>query len=115
MNTWITIYAWSMALAYPAVNLAIFFAALYASRYRALRQPFSCLAVAAALSIFCSVIILFLRLHQIFSFSFVTVELQRSLLLPHDLAEIGSLVIYCFGFISLACRVSRLPPATPVA
>lgn len=92
-----------------------FFRALYASRRPTLRRPFYYLAIAAALSAFCSAITLFLRLHQSFPFSFVTVELRRGLLLPHDLAEISSVVIYCFGFISLAYRVGRVPLAPPTA
>ena len=104
-----------MAFIYPAVNLAIFVAALLAARQPAFRREFYCLAVAAALSVFCSAMTLLLRLHQSFGYSFLTPELRRGLLLPHDLAELLSIIIYCFGFLGLARRVRSLPHATNVA
>lgn len=115
MSTWITFYSWCMAFIYPAVNVAIFIAALSAARQPTFRREFYCLAVAAALSVFCSAVLLLLRLHSSFALPFFTVELRRGLLIPHDLAEIVGLVIYCVGFFSLARRIRGLSHATTVA
>jgi hypothetical protein len=114
MSPWITIYSWSMAVIYPALNAAILIAALSAARHPAFRREFHFLAVAAALSVFCSLITLLLRLHLTFSFSFLTVGARRALLPLHDIAEVASIVFYCVGFITLARRIRSLPHATGV-
>jgi hypothetical protein len=115
MTTWIEIYAWSMAVIYPAVNIAILIACLYATRHPAFRRDFGFLAAAAALSIFCSVVMLLLRLHQSFHFAFLTPSVRRGLLLPHDLAEIASIIFYCIGIFTLAFHVRSLSNSTHVA
>ncbi|MGB8355114.1 MAG: hypothetical protein WCD79_14550 [Chthoniobacteraceae bacterium] len=63
------------------------------------------MAVAAALSTFCASITLLLHIHQTLHLDVLSPSFRRTLLLPHDVAEIVSMAFYCFGFFTLVRHV----------
>ena len=115
MSNWITIHSWIMAFTYPAVNITLVIAALYAARHPIFRREFLCLAFAAALTVFCSAVTLLFRLHLAFPLSFLSLPVRRGLLLGQSFAEVVSIAIYCVGFLALARHVRSLPHTTNVA
>jgi hypothetical protein len=112
MSNWIAIHSWIMAFTYPAVNITLFIAALYAARNPTFKREFLCLASAAALTVFCSTVALLFRLHLAFPRSFLSLSVRRGLLLGQNVAEVVSITIYCVGFLALARHVRSLPQAT---
>ena len=110
MSSWISNYGFAMALVYPAVNVALLIACLYAARNSSFRFDFLLLAAAAFLSFIAAAIMLLVRLAHDGALSLPSS--RQSLLLPHDICEIASIVLYVFGFIRLAYHVGSSARAT---
>jgi predicted membrane channel-forming protein YqfA (hemolysin III family) len=111
MSTWIELYGTIMAFVYPLVNATVLVACIYAGRNRAWRREFVCLGAAAFLSLVCSGIMLVVRLANSGELA-VSAASRRSLLVPHDVCEIVSIVLYCVGFIMLAHHIGSSASAT---
>ena len=103
--TWYKFYTVVTLFAYPLINLGLVFAALYAAKNPLYRRPFHCLALAGTLSIFCSSAVLLIKLHRLGAPSFLSKAAMEDLILFHNVAEIGSFIVYAFGFFTLARRI----------
>jgi DMSO reductase anchor subunit len=111
MSTWSELYGTIMAFVYPVVNATVLVACIYTARNPAWRREFVCLGAAAFLSPLCSGIMLVVRLAHSDELAVSAVS-RRSLLLPHDVCEIVSVVLYCVGFIMLSHHIGSSARAT---
>lgn len=105
MSIWITFHDWVMLFLYPVVTAVSVIAALVAAKNPIYRRAFIFMAISGSLTLFCCLVILFFRIYLALHMTFLPVEIRRTILALHDIAEFVSIPLYLIGFLTLTYRV----------